>query len=71
MDIETKCKRATGEQCRGESSEDAIHLPINGPQEQHDSEGQEQVRLQGTGQKSCTSKVRLRLVEIEKKHDAK
>ncbi len=71
MDIETECKRAAGEQCGGESSEDAVRLPVNGPQEQHDGEGQEQVRLQGAGQKSCPGKVRLRLVEVEKKNDGK
>src|SRR5260370_264890 len=40
MDIETECKRAAGEQCGSENSEDAGRLPVNGPQNQHAAGGQ-------------------------------
>jgi hypothetical protein len=70
MAIEAEHKRATGEQRNGESSKDAVRLLDYNPQEQHNGQGQEQVRLHGAEQQSCTGKEGPRLVEVKKKYYA-
>jgi hypothetical protein len=68
--IEAEDKRTGGKKSDAESDKDAVGFPKHDPNDQHDSARQEQVRLHGAEEQSCSGKERPRLVEEKKEYYA-